>query len=67
MPKNTRSEAQKALIVVMNSPLADERVRAAAVKAVGDLEVQYAKLKLARFKAKQSREREKANRKNFGI
>jgi hypothetical protein len=67
MPKNDRTEAHKALIHVMNSPMASEKVQAAAVKAVGELEVQYAKLKLARFKAKQTREKEKTTRKGFGI
>ncbi len=60
MPKNDRTEAHKALIAVMNSPLAPERVVAAAVKAVGALELLFMKLKLARFKAKQTREKQKA-------
>jgi hypothetical protein len=67
MPKNDRSLAHKELIKVMNSPLASERVQAAAVKAVGELEVQFAKLKLARFKAKQTREKEKNTRRGFGL
>jgi hypothetical protein len=45
----------------MNSPLAPEKVQAAAVKAVGDLELHLMKLKLARFKARQRREKEAAN------
>jgi len=49
------------LIHIMNSPLAGEKVQAAAVKAVGDLELHLMKLKLARFKARQRREKEGAN------
>jgi hypothetical protein len=61
MPRNDRTEAHRALIAVMNSALAPERVVAEAVRAVGALEVQYAKLKLARFKAKQARAKQQAN------
>src|ERR1700678_2051449 len=49
MPRNDRTEAHRALIHIMNSPLAPEKVQAAAVKAVGDLELHLMKLKLARF------------------
>jgi hypothetical protein len=49
------------LIHIMNSPLAGEKVQAAAVKAVGDLELHLMKLKLARFKARQRREKEATN------
>jgi hypothetical protein len=65
--KNDRTEAHKALIHIMNSPGVSEKTQAAAVKAVGELELQYAKLKLARFKAKQAREKEKSVRKGFGV
>lgn len=61
MPRNDRTEAHRALIHIMNSPLAPEKVQAAAVKAVGDLELHLMKLKLARFKARQRREKEAAN------
>jgi hypothetical protein len=67
MPKNDRSLAHKELIKIMNSPGVSERVQANAVKVVGELEIQYAKLKLARYKAKQTREKEKTTRKGFGI
>jgi hypothetical protein len=67
--KNDRTEAHKQLVHIMNSPGVSEKVQANAVKVVGELEIQYAKLRLARFKAKQAREREKqkATRKSFGL
>lgn len=64
MPRNDRTEAHKALIAVMNNPLAPERVVAAAVKAVGALELTFMRLKLARYKARQQREKQKVNDSN---
>ena len=61
MPRNDRTEGHRQLIQIMNSPLAPERVVAAAVKAVGALELTLMRLKLARYKTRQQREKQKAN------
>lgn len=61
MPRCERTEGHKMLIGLATSTLIEEKVRAEAVKAVGALELQYAKLRLARFKARQAREKQKAN------
>ncbi len=61
MPRNSRSEAHKAIYALMNMPLTTEKVKAECVRALGLLEVQYAKLTLARFQARQRREKAKAN------
>jgi hypothetical protein len=65
--KNDRTEVHKFLLHVANSPGVSEKVQAAAIKSLGELEVQYAKLRLARLKSKQAREKQKASRKHFGI
>lgn len=61
MPRNDRTEGHKQLIQIMNSPASTEKVVAEAVRAVGALELAFIKLKLARFKARQNREKAKAN------
>ena len=64
MPRSDRTEGHRHLIQIMNSPVAPERVQAAAVKAVGALELTLMKLKLARYKARQVREKQKVNNPN---
>ena len=50
MPRNDRTEGHRQLIQIMNSPASPEKVVAAAVKAVGALELTLMRLKLARYK-----------------
>ena len=61
MPRSDRTEGHRHLIQIMNSPVAPQRVQAAAVKAVGALELTLMKLKLARYKNRAAREKQKAN------
>lgn len=61
MPRNDRTEGHRQLIQIMNSPASPEKVVAAAVKAVGALELTLMRLKLARYKNRAAREKQKAN------